>query len=43
MKLLNNCVIKSAMLHFRDKSDRQHSTAEANESRLAIGLLHIDI
>ena len=38
MKLLNDCVIKTAMPHFHDKSERQHSTAEANESKLVIGL-----
>lgn len=32
--LLNDCGIKTEMPHFLKKSDKQHSTEEANESRL---------
>ena len=41
MKLLNDFVIKTAMPHFPDKSDRQHSTAEANESRLVAKVMWV--
>ena len=33
-ELLNDCGIKTAMPHFLNKSEKQHSTEEANESRL---------
>ena len=33
-ELLNDCGIKTEMPHFLKKSDKQHSTEEANESRL---------
>ena len=33
-ELLNECGIKTAMSHFLNKSEKQYSTEEANDSRL---------
>ena len=41
MKLLNDCVIKTTMPQFQDKSERKDSTAEANDSRLVTQVIWV--